>query len=171
MRIWARAARGIIDLQRQPPGARRRYHLVRYEDLHQHTEREVRAIFEFLDLDPAPYDFDAAARLPVVGSSSFKRGTGGVRWLPVAKTPDFDPLARAAGWGQALHERFDWLAGDSSRALGYGGPVFEGRRFWWGAWNRALDARWRMRKSVRRLRARMAVSSRDLSTSFRGGGQ
>ena len=85
--------------------------IVRYEDLHTQTEAEMRKILSFLCLDVSKYDFQTALNLPVVGSSTFKRPAGKVQWIPVMKTEEFDPLARASDWTRAMHERFNWIAG------------------------------------------------------------
>lgn len=119
MQQWANYARELLCFLHDPTNSGKAYRLVRYEDLYTHTETEMRAILAFLGLDAACYDFEAARNLPVIGSSTFKRGTGKVHWLPVQKSADFDPLARAADWDAALHEQFQTIAGAELAQLGY----------------------------------------------------
>ena len=119
MRAWAAAADRLAQFEVENRDVGSRYLIVRFEDLHLRTEAEMRRILDFLGLSPADYDFEAALNLPVVGSSTFKRPPGKVSWLPVRKTADFDPLARATEWSRETHERFYALAGKQLVRLGY----------------------------------------------------
>jgi hypothetical protein len=94
--------------------------LVRYEDLVVDPGRHMKQLLSFLGLDTADFDFDAAERLPVRGSSVFRGGKSLVHWEPVERTRDFDPLQRWAHWSEDQHRRFAWLAGRLQVALGYG---------------------------------------------------
>jgi len=116
--------------------------IVKYEDLHTNTESEMRKILPFLDLDAGQYDFQRALNLPVVGSSTFKRTEEKVKWLPVMKTDDFNPLTRADEWPRSMHERFNWLAGKQLEQLGYAKKIFAGDEQFWSDWNTAEDAKW-----------------------------
>ena len=151
-RLWVRFARKIIEFDRDRTNADRAYLIVRYEELVADPERELRRIFPFLGLDLDRYDFQAARSLPVVGSSTFKRGAGPVHWLPVRKTDDFNPMARADHWQRAQHERFNWLAADCLSAFGYEPKTFSGNRTLWRIWNHALDAKWSARLRLRKIR-------------------
>ncbi len=119
-RRWAAGADTIGDLLRRRPSPDPQVQLVRYEELVSDPVRSISELLAFLDLDPAGYDFEAVARLPVRGSS-VHRGTGRneVHWEPVARDATFDPLRRWEGWNTARHERFAWLAGSQQQALGY----------------------------------------------------
>jgi len=119
MRAWAAAADQLAQFEAETREGAPRYLIVRFEDLHSRTEAEMRRILIFLGLSTEDYNFEAALNLPVVGSSTFKRPPGKVSWLPVRKTPDFDPLARASEWTRATHERFQSLAGKQLVRLGY----------------------------------------------------
>jgi hypothetical protein len=119
MHYWVRGAQTILRWRNDTRDGKPQPLIVRYEDLHQNTEHEMRRVLAFLELDVTRYDFDAMRNVPVVGSSTFKRGEDGVHWLPVRKTADFDPLARATGWTLELHARFHDLAGVESAQLGY----------------------------------------------------
>ena len=70
-REWSRSARIIRDYRRSHP--ERPFLLVRYEDLYKNVEQELRRIFQYLHLNADAYDFEAAADLPVRGSSTFRR--------------------------------------------------------------------------------------------------
>lgn len=142
MRHWNRGARSILEFDRSPANRGRKYRIVRYEELHLQPVQQMRALLPFLDLDVTGYDFEHAEQLPVIGSSTFKRDAGKVRWVPVAKTVDFNPLARADGWDRAQHERFNWLAGDSAQALGYPLKTFPEARLKWRLWNQLMDLKW-----------------------------
>lgn len=96
-----------------------KYLIVRYEDLHQNVEREMKRILRYLELEVEKYNFKAASELPVVGSSVFKRGNGNVHWWPVAKNEDFKPLERTKEWTKNDHDHFNSLAGDELIYWGY----------------------------------------------------
>jgi protein-tyrosine sulfotransferase len=118
-RRWATAARtGLRFLASRgwnDPSVRR----VRYEDLVVDCRGQMKQLLSFLDLEAAEYDFAAAGRLPVRGSSVFHGGKAHVHWDPIERTADFDPLRRSEDWGPRQHERFAWLAGREQVALGY----------------------------------------------------
>jgi hypothetical protein len=134
--------------------------LVRYEDLLADLEGELRRIFDHLDLDPQRVDFAAAARLPVRGSSSFGVGGGGVHWSPVAKTADFQPVNRWAGWTRRRRQRFLWLAGDRMRELGYSDLEPPRHPLAWQLANRLCDGALALRSRVSQQVKRAARRSR-----------
>jgi hypothetical protein len=94
---------------------------VRYEDLITQPQSELARIFEYLDLDPATFDYERALGRPVRGSSTVRPVGAGesVAWQPVEKTEDFDPLARARDWTDAQHDRFNHMVGGLSERFGY----------------------------------------------------
>jgi hypothetical protein len=118
-RRWAGAARRAMRFLdgRTPddPIAR----LVRYEDLFADPRGQMTSLFSFLGLDIVNYDFSAAERLPVRGSSVFLGDEAQVHWDPLERTAEFDPLRRWADWSAEQHRRFAWLAGREQIALGY----------------------------------------------------
>jgi hypothetical protein len=143
IRAWADATSRVLEFSVQAAGdAKKKYMIVRFEDLHTQTETEMRKILSFLELDVEKYDFRTALNLPVVGSSTFKRPPGKVQWMPVMKTAEFDPLARANQWTRVQHERFNWIAGNQLEQLGYIRKVYTGQRFRWRIWNRVMDLLW-----------------------------
>jgi len=114
---WATAAVEIQSLLATQPADH--YLLVRYEDLQQDTEAQMRKILRFLDLDPADYDFAAMRDLPIFGSSQIvSEGQQRVHWGGNT-FENFDPNKRWQDWDQALHERFNRIAGAAMTALGY----------------------------------------------------
>lgn len=116
VRRWEQGARRLLRLMEEYPG---RMMSVRYEDLVVDLERRMRRVLRFVGLDPARYDFDAAAELPVHGSSSFGLVDGHLTWQPQRRTEAFRPLERAAGWDADRHRRFNAIAGDMMEAFGY----------------------------------------------------
>jgi protein-tyrosine sulfotransferase len=72
-RAWSEAARTIRHFQQTQTAHADRWRLIRYEDLVDDTEAQLRAVFAFLGLDAQRYDFGAACNLPVRGSSAFGR--------------------------------------------------------------------------------------------------
>jgi protein-tyrosine sulfotransferase len=118
-RDWSEGARTILRFQQAESARVEHWHVVRYEDLIDDPETQLRSIFEFLDLDPARYDFEAARNLPVRGSSAFGRKSGKVHWTAVAKDASFDPKERWRSWSAGQLARFEWLAGEELAEWGY----------------------------------------------------
>lgn len=144
IRKWADAARTILDFDGNSKDSNVKYMIVRYEDLYSDTEEELRQIFAFLDLETETYNLDAAMNLPVKGSSAFHgQGEKSVHWEPIEKTSDFKPLERWSHWDRALHERFNWIAGQYLLQFGYEEKQYPTNRLLWAIYNRALDTRWR----------------------------
>ncbi len=178
-REWARAARIIQDFQAENPGGA--YLLVRYEDLYNHVERELRRIFDYLGLDPNSYDYSAAGNLPVRGSSTL-RGNGtssrqscvanGIHWNPVEKPAAFNPVDRWSNWNRKKHERFNWLAGKYLSRFGYALKTYPRGGWLWCARNVVLDlshleaAVWLLRRALRRLKTISSLG--ELFTFIRG---
>lgn len=148
---WANAARTILEFERQTSHSDYRYLIVRYEDVYQETEKELKRIFSFLDLDPDCYDFEKAANLPVRGSSELRK-QGKVHWNPVERPPDFDPLNRWSDWSQAQRRRFNWIAGEYLVHFGYCQPDELKDSFFWRIWNFILDIKWLIRSLLARTK-------------------
>jgi protein-tyrosine sulfotransferase len=162
-RAWAQGADEIRRFREIYGDAHpERWRLVRYEALVGDLDVELPEILRFLELDLDRYDMGAAHTLPVRGSSWFF-GEGGstVHWQPVDKDANFRPTERWQSWTPERLERFEWLAGDRLRYLGYGSSTpTPARRA--AAHQRLLDVRWAARAGVERARTRLAVSSRPL---------
>ena len=162
-RAWAEGARTVQRFEREEASRADRWRLVRYEDLVDDPEPELRRLFAFLDLDATRYDFVGARSLPVRGSSAFGRGQGKVHWTRVARDTSFAPKERWRGWSPAQLERFEWLAGTLLAEFGYTPPrrpftaprsAAHTLRDWW--WQASVGAR----RMTYRLRGRVALRSR-----------
>lgn len=153
MQRWAAAARNILDFDAANKAAGQHL-IVRYEDVLADMPGQLTAIMTFLGLDPARFDFERAANLPVRGSSTLRTeaGSGEVHWVPQAKPKDFDPTRRFEHWDSFKHARFNEVAGTYQRALGYEcddgarGPITALRQ-------RAGDIGWWARRMRRRALA------------------
>jgi hypothetical protein len=110
---------------------------VRYEDVVAGTEDTLRSVLEFCGLDVARFDFAAATDAPVIGSSFVRTGSGGLTWKPQERGADFKPTNRFEQWGPRRRARFDHLAGDLQRQLGYESATEASGR--WNAFNRVAD--------------------------------
>ena len=136
--------------------------VVRYEDLVTDMQATMIGVLDYAGLAPDKFDFSAAAALPVRGSSSHlgPRRTS-VHWEPVPKDASFRPLERWRSWDEGKLARFEWIAGQEARALGY---EVTGREVHRTAVHRLLDLRWRARRGVRRafyrLRGRLGPATR-----------
>jgi protein-tyrosine sulfotransferase len=162
-RAWAEAADMIHRFQQTEAARSKSWRVVRYEDLVDDMEGQLRSILEFVELDSVRYDFNAAGSLPVRGSSVFGRRSRKVDWRAVAKDPSFQPKERWRSWSAAQLERFDWVAGKQLAELGYA----ESRRRFTAVSslrNTLRDWRWRAvrtgRRAVYRARVRLALRSR-----------
>jgi hypothetical protein len=157
-RAWADGAHAIHRFQ-QSSVRPDRWRMVRYEDLIDNMEGELRGIFEFLRLDATRYDFEAARNLPVRGSSAFGRRGDVVHWDAVAKDQSFAPKERWRSWSPAQLERFHWLAGDQLVRFGYAEPtnrLSPGRR----VGQILRDWRWHAARKARRALSRARLSRR-----------
>jgi protein-tyrosine sulfotransferase len=160
-RAWAEAADTIRRFQQTESGRADRWRVVRYEDLVDDMEGQLRLLFEFLGLDATRYDFDAARNLPVRGSSWFGRRSTGVHWQAVAKDASFVPKQRWHSWSAGHLDRFEWLAGEQLRAFDYAAPA--GRSFVLRSIKNILrDWRWSAAVALRRARVRVGTASRPL---------
>ena len=116
---WALAGRAILDFDTRNRESGRRYRIIRYEDLHTAPASAMRDVLSVCDLDPARYDFDAAAKLPVRGSSRVRAERAEVHWQAVEKDDAFRPDEHWRDWEPYQHARFATVAGDVQQALGY----------------------------------------------------
>ena len=99
MRRWAEAARTILHFQESNPNTDSKYLIVRYEDLVESLQTELRKILVFLGLNVETYDFESATHLPVRGSSTLRTpGEEPVHWEPIEKPTDFNPVQRWRQW-------------------------------------------------------------------------
>lgn len=150
---WAWGARKILAFDEKHRGRGLPYRIVRYEDVLEDFERELRNLFDVLDLDPAHFDFDEARRMPIFGSSGHKNREGEWQWGVAESTGDERFTQRWSGWSRRQHERFNWIAGEELEALGYGPKEFgTGRLFW-----RARRGLWRVGDAMSRAGRRLSL--------------
>jgi Sulfotransferase family len=165
-RRWAAAADRALRFIASRPADDDAVRLVRYEQVIGDLRSEITELISFLGLDLNQYDFTAAERLPVRGSSVFRGGKAAVHWDPIERTADFDPLRRWAGWTAGHHRRFAWLAGRQQTALGYGLDGDVARTTSARAYQRLASAKWRARRGVQlteyRLRGWLGPPTRPL---------
>lgn len=120
MHDWAAAAGKIAKFTQQESAHSQQVLVVRYEDLHMQTAKEVGRVLDFLNLNKSDYDFESALNLPVFGSSTFgKAKDEKFTWKIRPKAPDFDPLNRAANWTSEANEKFEEIAGEHMRYFNY----------------------------------------------------
>jgi len=158
---WAWGARKILAFDEKKRGSGLPYRIVRYEDLLADCESELRNLFEVLDLDPARFDFDQARQMPVFGSSGNKARDGGWQWSVTESTGDERFTRRWSHWSRRQHERFNWIAGDELKALGYAPMEFETGRTAW----RALRGLWRVSDAASRAVGRLSLAGRRKALS------
>lgn len=162
-RSWARAADEIRAFTRRVPRNRAdRFLLVRYEDLIADLGGSLSRILGFLELDERRFDWDAAARLPVRGSSMYLgAGHDSIHWEPVPRGPSFDPLERWRAWNREQHLRFEWIAGEQLRRLGYRSEVDPINDPYDVAMHTIRDAAWVSRTTIRQLtfKARVVIGT------------
>jgi hypothetical protein len=144
-----------------------RYRVVRYEDLVEELRPTLTSLLDFLELDPKEFDFDAAASLPVRGSSRyFGRGHRSVHWEPVQKERDFEFKENWRGWDEKMHPRFEWIAGPQLRALGYTTEIPAATGIGPRLRNSAAEVRWYVKH---KMRPGLAKATRPLRKQVRHG--
>lgn len=150
---WAQGAKIVREFDLAEREGPLRYRIVHYENLVENLEPTLRGILSFLDLDADRYDFIKAQDHPVVGSSTMrKKSSDSIHWEGARADADFNPLERYAHWSRWNHARFNWVAADGLRALGYG-PVDPGLSVVIDqAWNRLMDFRYRLALLLRPVR-------------------
>jgi hypothetical protein len=140
IRKWLVGAKSIVSFQRQMRHSGARYLLVRYEDIWNDVETELRRIFHFCHLDAELYDYTAAQAQPVKGSSEYRgEEHKEVHWVPMEKPADFNPTARWKHWHRGRHELFNHLAGRYLEVFGYELRKFNNHTLLWYPAVRALS--------------------------------
>jgi hypothetical protein len=162
---WAESADEILRFEAGNDDLAGRYLRIRYEDLLDDLKGSIQRILGFLDLDTISFDLEAAAALPVRGSSSyFGPGEVSVQWGPVARGADFDPKERWRSWSPQMLERFEWIAGDQMRLLGYQTGAEPVRTTRGVMRHTLLDWKWRaclaLRWTAFRARVRVGTATR-----------
>ncbi|MEB3359470.1 MAG: sulfotransferase [Synechococcales bacterium] len=146
---WAEAAHEILAFDQAHRHTDAPYLIVRYEDILDHLEVEMRSILNFLGLSPDVYDFDMAVNLPVFGSSEeFAKAREAAiadpeksGWKVVDKCKQkFNPKSRWSHWSADQHCRFNWIAGSYMEQFGY--ELEAAQSSLGGFRNQALDLKW-----------------------------
>ncbi|MGF1496341.1 MAG: sulfotransferase [Elainellaceae cyanobacterium] len=149
MHRWAEAAQEILEFDRVHRHVNGQYLIVKYEDILDHLEVEMRSVLNFLGLSPEAYNFDMAVNLPVFGSSEeFAKAREAAiadpdqsGWQVVNKCKQkFNPKSRWSHWSPAQHCRFNWIAGDYMEQFGY--ELEQASSVTGGVRNRLLDLKW-----------------------------
>jgi hypothetical protein len=155
---WRSGAREALAFERAHPAVAS---IVRYEDLYTSPGPTLSTLLQRLSLDPAVYDYEAASRLPVRGSSQLGGEARRISWEPRPRSGDFQPLARGDELSPRAAARLRWLAEPEMRAFGYWRDDDVPVTGWRRGLHRAADVRRRGRTAVRlaeeqagRLRAR-----------------
>jgi protein-tyrosine sulfotransferase len=125
-RRWSEASREVRAFMDEPVGSERA-HVVRYEDLVEDTEGELRRILGFLELPAEQFAWDALAALDVRGSSFLGNRGGELDWNgSVSTSEEFEPVGRWRSWSGAEFRAFESIAGPELRHWNYpeagGGP-------------------------------------------------
>ena len=126
---WRAAARAILSFQEKHRTAKKKFIILKYEDLVMNEKHELLKLFGFLGLDPELFDFNSTKALGVTGSSESRKQGAPIFWKEVTqKKADFDPLARFANWDRKKQERFNWIAGQDMTRLGYDLDLIKGNK-------------------------------------------
>lgn len=118
---WKKGADHIHLLRKQYPKEEgKAYLVIRYEDLFEQTETTLSKVLEFLNLETAVFPMEEALAQGVIGSSTQADDGAEVSWQSEQeKDENFDPTKRAAQWSIWQRYRFEYLAGERHRELGY----------------------------------------------------
>lgn len=116
---WRKGARELITFLDTYGSSSEWYEVVHYEDVVRDTRKELEKLFEHVGLDSELYPYGKLEDVPVVGSSTYGQEGKDVTWEEREADDSFDPTQRFRDWGQKEHERFEWIAGEELRALGY----------------------------------------------------
>jgi protein-tyrosine sulfotransferase len=118
-RRWSEASRELRVFMDEPAG-RERARVVRYEDLVEDPDGELRRILEFLELPADRFAWDALAALDVRGSSFVGNRYGELNWDGSAPTPEeFEPIGRWRAWSRREIRAFESIAGPELRHWRY----------------------------------------------------
>jgi hypothetical protein len=151
MQRWAEAANTILKFDEQYKNSefKDNYLLVKYEDVLTDLPETMTRIFNFLDFDASLYDFDQALALPIFGSSENFSQSVSTRadgkptgWKVVEKSTNFQPKARWKDWPDSRKVRFNTIAAEPMRSLGYEVESCASPNWHQALFNRMLDLRW-----------------------------
>ena len=150
LHILAKAAQSISAFLLNESANQDRFRIIRYEDLWQDTENEMRELCQFLDLDIHSYNMNEALNLPVRGSSDLKTcPEATLHWDPIARSDDFDPLSRWKDWSNARHFRYNRVAGQAMEQLGYTCETVRNPGGFYSIQNLFQDAAWAFKSLIK----------------------
>jgi protein-tyrosine sulfotransferase len=138
-RTWRKGARQVLSFLDVHGSSSEWHEVIHYEDVVRHTGRELSKLFQRVGLDPDVYPYEKLDDVPVVGSSTYGQEKGRITWEEKDVDDSFDPTQRFSNWGKRRHERFDWIAGEELRALGYISDTTSGTSFRANVRNRLND--------------------------------
>jgi hypothetical protein len=146
---WCNRAQAILDFKDRNEGSNQNFMVIKYEDLVLNQKDSLSEIFDFLGLDSNSYKYEKAESLGVIGSSECRKEEGSVHWKEMEKSDDFDPLARFSNWSIGKHARFNWIAGEQMKRLGYELSHVEDRKRLCRLQNQLVDTKISLTKIVR----------------------
>jgi len=150
---WSSGAEQILSFVDENASAEQRFLVVRFEDLFgDRLEPTLNSVFELCELDPTVYNYAAAERLPVKGSSALgAKGNDQSGWNGVPKPKDFNPLSRGKNWGPLRRARLQHVARRGMDAWGYEIDSPGGAGVFATLLNPILDLAWGIREITRRI--------------------
>jgi hypothetical protein len=134
-------------------------HVVRYESLIEDLRPTMSKVLAHLGLDEAAYDWDAAASVPVRGSSMIRGDRTKVTWAAFEDKEGLIGRARWQSWPRHRLARFAHLAGPQMIELGYDiGAEPEMRLI-----NKTMDIAWTGARAGRTAATRLVGAYRSLA--------
>jgi len=115
-RRWKHSSEVVKEFHHNHDG-RSGYHLARFEDAVNDTEKFLRCVFSKFGLDPDVYPYARLSNIPVIGSSTTIKEDGSWSWTN--KSKDFKPVGRWGSWSSWRKAQFKRIAGKVLMDLGY----------------------------------------------------
>lgn len=102
-----------------------RFKIVKYEAILRDPREQLTEIFEWANLDPQRYDWEAFDQMPIRGSSFLRGDDGNHDFGAGVSTPvrGFSPTGRWESWSLKRQSYFQRVAGNLARKLGYEQPT------------------------------------------------
>jgi len=126
--LWNRSAKRIIDFNKNNNN---KFLIVKYEDLFLNPEKNLKDIFEYLNLESANYSFDKLDNIPIQGSSDGKNENDNWEYKNKLIGADFKPLSRSENWSVIRKWRFNWKCGKNSELLNYETEIISSQFFYY----------------------------------------
>lgn len=117
IRVWRTGVDDLAEAQRVD--AKQMVKVIRYEDLLEDVRGVMTEVFEHFGLDTQIYDWEAAAAVPVRGSSVIRGESTDFSWAPVIDARGELGARRWERWPARRQARFVHLAGQQMSYLGY----------------------------------------------------